>query len=76
MTIYNEKNGQPMEHALIVLEHTTPGHLKDIKEILEEELKHWQDALIDDAINDQAGRRSAAVFYLLCDLEVPGYEAP
>ncbi len=76
MTIYNEKNGQPMEHALIVLEHTTPRHLEDLKEILVEELGHWQDILSDNPHNDQAGRRSAAVFYLLCDLEVPGYEAP
>ena len=76
MTIYNEKNGQLMEHALIVLEHTTAYHLIDIKEVLEEELKHWQDILSDDPTNDQASRRSVAVFYLLCDLEVPGYEAP
>ncbi len=76
MTIHYTKNGMPMERAVIVLDHTTETHMTDIVAILVEELKHWQDILSDNPSDDQAGRRSAAVFYLLCDLDIPGYEAP
>ncbi len=64
------------KRTTIVGVHTTPSHMVDIIEVLEEELTHWQDILSDDPKNDQAGRRSASVHSLLCDLNVPGYEAP
>lgn len=76
MTVHNMKNDMPLESGVIILEHTNGSHLTDIIEVLKEELDHWNEQLIDDPISDKAGRRSAALFYLLCDLEVDGYEAP
>ncbi len=53
----------------------TPRYQYDaVVEVLQEELRHWQEILDEQPDSDQAGLRAAGLFHFLCDLKVKGFE--